>query len=133
MKLEDLVTNRELSQKLEDLGVPQNSHFYWRLVGNGEYRLEHYEFKDNVQDGDISAFTLSELGDITEGLSTRSGSNGAKLGEIRKYEEDNMPNFWNYHEIPDVNQYGEFVFWLIENEYIDVSILRLRKQLDQRI
>lgn len=81
MKLEDQVVDLDLSKKIAELGVPQNSLFYWikdfdfgqgwSLMGEGyfygmnydagcfkmcDYYRERYEL--------YSAFTASELGEL---------------------------------------------------------------------
>lgn len=76
MKLEDQVTNLELSKKLKELGVKQESLWYWFNRG-GEYVLL---YDSNVAKLDqlpimcISAFTVAELGEMLpcEYCSTRN-------------------------------------------------------------
>lgn len=66
MKLEDQVCAIEYSKKLEELGIKQESLFYWILFQewgvyfNGKYTQEYY--RDCV-----SAFTLAELGEMLPG------------------------------------------------------------------
>ena len=78
MKLEQQVCNLELSKKLKELGVKQESIFYWRLDDSRLFQGEFYE--DNIQygitfcydsslgslnpDTHISAFTVAELGEM---------------------------------------------------------------------
>lgn len=67
MKLEQQVTNLELSKKLKELGVKQESLFYW---GNTIGQLDQdcwrvYFFKDDdVSMEYVSAFTVAELGEM---------------------------------------------------------------------
>lgn len=134
MKLEDLVTNRELSQKLKDLGVPQNSHFYWRLVRNGEYRLEHYGFKDNVQDGDISAFLSSELDEMLPSWVYTNKDDETNKSYTCWFGDENTPSDIVYSAVDgeeniiqaenEVDAGGKMLAFLLENNYIDVSKLR---------
>lgn len=66
MKLEQQVTSLEISKRLKELGVKQESLFYWlnpfkqqdwQLVQTGEWSLNgHHNF--------CSAFTVAELGDM---------------------------------------------------------------------
>lgn len=63
MKLEDQVCSLELSKRLKELGVQQNSLFYWYYTG---YDLhEHFLQIGKNYDGDASprysAFTVPEL------------------------------------------------------------------------
>jgi hypothetical protein len=64
MKLELQVTSRELSEKLRDLGVKQESLFYYHIDTLGDYQPTlHYNSR--VENGynwfSISAFTVAEL------------------------------------------------------------------------
>jgi hypothetical protein len=64
MKLENQVTNLELSKRLKELGVKQESLFYWKEY-DGRWWLDYCgkpwdEFKDRW----ASAFTVAELGEI---------------------------------------------------------------------
>lgn len=68
MPLEKQVTSLELSKKLKELGVKQESLFYYsRVKHEQEYKLDFgihgpYETKD--LDHKISAFTVAELGEM---------------------------------------------------------------------
>lgn len=70
MKLEDLVTNLEISRKLCDLGIEQSSYFWWekKYIGTTEKPIEKwvvYNSKEvNAFTVVYSAFTISELGEI---------------------------------------------------------------------
>ena len=84
MKLEDQVTNLELSKKLKELGVKQESLFYWvymRLSGAKIETKEGYslwyeddlkhlneqigiKIQDVPKDEIYSAFTVAELGEM---------------------------------------------------------------------
>lgn len=61
MKLEQQVTSLELSKKLRELGVKQESIFSWVEL-DGEYRLIDSE-PDGWNNG-VSTFTVAELGEI---------------------------------------------------------------------
>jgi len=72
MKLEQQVVNLELAQKLKELGVEQESLFYyvrldlkhWEIEqGVEEYSLDYIPNKTN-KITDISAFTVAELGEM---------------------------------------------------------------------
>lgn len=75
MKLQDQVTNLELSKKLKELGVKQESQFYWHrpIDGNGKpngkYFVNWKEANDFCDDDShdhkpVSAFTVAELGEL---------------------------------------------------------------------
>ncbi len=72
MRLEDQVVGLELAKKLKELGVKQESLFYWQ-----ELELREWEIEQNVEkyvcvysgdepclEEDISAFTVAELGEM---------------------------------------------------------------------
>jgi hypothetical protein len=78
VKIKNQVTNLEISQKLKELGVPQESLFYWvrnmESLSPNSYGIEFDP--DILPDGNIfdieyngvtepySAFTVAELGEI---------------------------------------------------------------------
>jgi hypothetical protein len=74
MKLEDQVTNLELSKQLKELGVEQESLFYWVEVKKGKWEcwelihlMQHWEcchMRNEKPINKISAFTVAELGEI---------------------------------------------------------------------
>ena len=74
MTIENQVTNRELSKKLEELGVKQESLWYWRwipkvieggqIIQNGFELLRYDHPRSYAKDERISAFTVAELGEM---------------------------------------------------------------------
>jgi hypothetical protein len=64
MKLENQVCNLELSKKLKELGVKQESLFYWVSI-QGKYFIQHAIFVDPEYQSQptYSAFTVAELGE----------------------------------------------------------------------
>ena len=66
MKIEYQVCSLELSQKLKDLGVPQESLFYWTPDFNNDFDLIYGEPTSGWQrkGARVSAFTVAELGEI---------------------------------------------------------------------
>lgn len=64
MTLDNQLTNKELSQKMKELGFPQDSLFYWSKNGGHQWRIENsYYFKVDKR-ADISAYTVAELGEM---------------------------------------------------------------------
>jgi hypothetical protein len=81
MKLEQQVTSLELSKQLKELGVKQESVFWWNVLFNsGETELENFQ-RYKTSDGSpcddsISAFTVAELGEmLPEGAASFQRSN----------------------------------------------------------
>ena len=81
MKLEDQVVSLELSKKLKELGVPQESLFWW-----AEYRHKinqpkfQWEVTDSTYEGDyceyknkVSAYTVAELGEMLPLVVSQNG------------------------------------------------------------
>jgi hypothetical protein len=76
MKLEQQVTSLELAKKLKELGLKQESLFYWILfhggVGKGHsdyersatWELRTKDSSLNFQESRISAYTVAELGEM---------------------------------------------------------------------
>jgi hypothetical protein len=73
MKLEQQVCSLELAKKLKELGVKQESYFYWEdwederhiahyMVDTGDF--EQYERVKSKYPNIVSAFTVAELGEM---------------------------------------------------------------------
>jgi len=72
MKLEDQVCSLELAKKLKELGVDQDSYFYWCRIRDLE--TDHVSIKSESQienlenyyqvDKITSAFTVAEIGEM---------------------------------------------------------------------
>jgi len=66
MKIEDQLTNLGLSKKLKELGVKQNSFFYWETSQlHTTILLTIWALEpDYSRDDNISAFSVAELGEM---------------------------------------------------------------------
>ena len=65
MKLEEQVCSLELAKKLKELGVKQESYFwYYELYGDNAWSLGPLNKSGNHT---LSAFTVAELGEMLEG------------------------------------------------------------------
>jgi len=62
--MEKYVCSLELSQKLEDLGVQEESEFYWGEVDGKTQVIYKYEDDIEICRNKVSAFTVGELGDM---------------------------------------------------------------------
>ena len=122
MKLENQVVSLELAKKLKELGVKQESLFYWVLLENefgkdwiiiqGDDSIEAV-YKNNK----YSAFTVAELGEILPELCL-SGNTGEGF------------NCWKFRNIHDLAFYNpaqskteadaraKMIIYLIENKLI---------------
>ena len=65
MKLETQVSNLELSKKLKELGVKQDSyHYYFKQKGHGEWTMTDFDLAQVVGNPNykmVSAYTVAEL------------------------------------------------------------------------
>src|ERR1051325_10817319 len=61
MQLEQQVCSLELAKRLRELGVKQESYFYWFFE---EYNHEPVGWRIQTEEGDYSAFTVAELGEM---------------------------------------------------------------------
>lgn len=61
MKLESQVASLQLSKKLKELGVVQESAFYWEINLRNDWTL-YFEYGEPRMNANASAFTASELG-----------------------------------------------------------------------
>lgn len=71
MKIEDQVCSLESAKRLKELGVEQESHFYWCLCNHYSYphvqdasNLNKRFGPDNWRDKYPSAFTVGEMGEM---------------------------------------------------------------------
>lgn len=126
MKIEDQITSLELSKRLKQLSVKQQSIFCWsekETVPRGrEYRL--YYKGENVEGNklDYSAFTSSELGDMLPWVinekfhfqNIKSGYNWL----IAYVEHDSLPPLICIIDDYEANCRAKMLIWLIENGYV---------------
>ncbi|SRR6266487_658899 len=73
MKIEEQVTSLELSKKLKELEVKQESLFYWYTSEFGEQHLENKPSDNEEAWRSVSAFTVAELGGMFGKLQVLSG------------------------------------------------------------
>jgi len=143
MKLEDQVCNLELSKRLKELEVNQESLWYWKFMEKAkltnDYRKSHQNRivrKDEIIPNGIpsycSAFTVAELGEMlpysikTEHseyfLRTQKGASTWNLrycsysnGKYHTYGKDS-----NYYDT-EANARAKMLIYLIENKLIEIN------------
>ena len=64
MKLENQVCSLELAKKLKELGVKQESYFYWQEFEGQVALRSAYRGNELPRDDRYSAFTVAELGEM---------------------------------------------------------------------
>jgi len=139
MKLEQQVVSLELAKQLKELGVKQESLWWWRLYSDGtggmDWHLELYNNKDKDKAYDeISAYTVAELGEMLPYKLDDywySANNGSK----------ELWCCWNKHSVynhawedtsnanTEANARAKMLIWLIEN---GINILINPKQSEER-
>lgn len=125
MKLKQQVTNLELSKKLKELGVKQESQFYW--YGNANMNtLQRVEPMEIISKADgkmfhggvlYSAYTVAESGEMLPDYFKSGRYNGKYYAD--QYE-DNFDLLKGYSTEADAR--GEMVAYLFENNLSEVKI-----------
>ncbi len=132
MKLEEQITNLELSKKLKELGVKQESLFYWvefsgLQKGHQDYKTSlHWELRNcennlsNFPDK-ISAFTVAELGEMLKPYAYYSNN---MASDFPTYQENhkswgfiNDEIKWVYADT-EANARAKMLIYLIENKLL---------------
>jgi len=75
MELEDIVCSLEPSMELEELGIKQDSEFYWLKSFDSKYYLQNKYIAvayKSTKDNKYSAFTVTELAKILKEESEKS-------------------------------------------------------------
>lgn len=123
MKLENQVTSLELSKKLKELGVKQESLFYWvhcEVVSPvGDYALETKVLMDNFihkEDKIIaSAFTVAELGEMLP----HNSRTGVTMGLWECWlDYDSQGKGYEQQAETEANARAKMLIYLIENNLI---------------
>lgn len=125
MKLESQVTSLEISKRLKELGVKQESFFHW--CGLKNYNIQYGNF---VYMGDVvSAFTVAELGEMLP-RGFRSGRCSPKFqrkkgaykaynwhdgyGTLEKIDKD-------FFADTEADARGKMLIYLLENNLTSLS------------
>lgn len=122
MKLEQQVTSLKISKRLKELGVKQDSLFWWSIKEDGIsdicVLIRENEKNDKYYDGYYSAFTSAELGEI-----------------LSEYKQGIMPSFnsnfdhgwyykgygWTVHERTEADARGKMLIYLLEHNLINLT------------
>lgn len=121
--MEKYVSNRELSEKLQKLGVIQESWLYWHKCG-GYRKWELTRIKSDIEC--YSAFTIGELGEM---LPNKIEVDNGKLVMLDKgktviYTQHIGHRFeWLYFKIADTeaNARAKMLIYLIEQKLMGVG------------
>ena len=127
MTLEQQVTSLELSKRLKELGVKQDSYFHWIANYNGlEPQLSGLSPSESNKHNNYSAFTVAELGDmlpeiITDHCCVEMGKYRGKW-VIRYSKIDNELGGIRFDEDTESNARAKMLIYLLENELLEVKI-----------
>lgn len=122
MELKKQICSLEFSKQLKELGVKQESVFYWRKIDmNGkvfwepEYEMTINPFKTLES---ISAFTVAELGEMLPNYYTtgRSENNNYNCWRIRSSEK--KLNFFDLSSDTEANARAKMIIHLLKNKVI---------------
>jgi hypothetical protein len=121
MNLEQQVCSLELAKRLKELGVKQDSLFYWHtgIVPQGLVTKE-WVSERNVSASTYSAFTVAELGELLPRKITKGGwdyflicTTGGKIKDIR-YERDGE-SAHSLGEYTEADARAKMLIHLLEN------------------
>ena len=135
MKLEDQVCSLELAKKLKELGVEQDSLWWWdKIKDENDFNLTSFRFlypllldEDNREY--YSAFTVAELGNMFPSQITREVTCINKEKRIMPCEfmESKVKGKWiveylgkGFIDESEANARAKMLIYLIENKYIKV-------------
>jgi hypothetical protein len=129
MKLEQQVCSLELARKLKELGVKQESLFYWFTSIKGQDTLLCFEAKLPTEysydfEKDCSAYTVAELGEMLPWLFDRIDDNWIlkisktfsewKVSYIGQWQNGSTTEF--SHNLADAM--AKMLIYLLENKLI---------------
>ena len=87
MTLEQQVCSLDLAKRLKELGVKQDSYFYWSNKMDGSrWRTENCQFFKIDKRSDVSAFTVAELGEMLPAVVNNYGWRVKKTEKKDKWE-----------------------------------------------
>lgn len=141
MRLEDQVCSLEHAKKLKELGVPQNSLFYWVPIPNDTWGNYDLEFVGNIATGSygsdnaVSALTDAELGELLPEFILDEEKNKLYLTLSKltgsweccywcDAEEVVLPGGRGVCGRTEVDALTKMLIWLIENGYLDLKGVR---------
>lgn len=123
MKLEQQVTSLEISKRLKELGVKQESYFWYRAFTDKDeqlyFVLGHHDSQAMFQ-RDYSAFTVAELGEILPEFveSYKSHDEGFNWF-CRKFEEGDILKYTALENADtEADARGKMLIYLLENKLI---------------
>lgn len=120
MQLENQVVSLEIAKKLKELGVKQESYFFWVIV-NGSWVISGgYELLDEeLRMETYSAFTVAELGEMLPEKCFVTDKQDGKWWNVKYLDpHDVSKNYTTAHE-GEADARGKMLIYLLENNLID--------------
>lgn len=119
MKIEDQVCSVELAKRLKELGVKQESAFYWDIIDKNCVFSGYGNVKENNLRNWCSAFTVAELGEMlpSQYLSCfrdETGWFGYNISPTKEWKE-------MYPCTTEANARAKMLIYLIENKIMEIS------------
>ena len=128
MKVEDQVCSIELSMKLRELDVPQESLFYWNTDDDVSEKSREWYISEVLSDKDsCSAFTASELGELLPlGINMRRVASDESMWWSCIWNEGygGITNLEYAKDIKEADARAKMIIYLIENKLIKVEDLK---------
>jgi hypothetical protein len=127
MKLEEQVVSLELAKKLKELGVKQESLFYWKSFYTGDAVLVTGKPQKSNKYNSYSAFTVAELGEMLPWL-VEVAEQGYFLNMVKNGKKEWQWDVW--YELDDdilesveaeseANARASMLIYLLENNLIN--------------
>ena len=139
MDLKDQVVNLELSKRLNELEVEQDSLFFWVITLTTDYHISYVEGDKKLlpleRNDFYSAFTVAELGLLLPDKKVSSGMEQGKFNCIYGLNDsgDDMPDsewendeFYEFGYIcmtdnTEADVRAKMLIYLIENNFVKVQ------------
>ncbi|MCK5018627.1 MAG: hypothetical protein KAS32_16320 [Candidatus Peribacteraceae bacterium] len=132
MELQQQVCSLEISKRLKELGVNQESLWYWKkgnFVSDGKVKMDTYGLicpakviRDNLGKELISAFTVAELGELLPagyfGNKSEEGTYLPAKADILTKTFKTVSNSMITNDWTMANVYGCILIYLLENKLI---------------
>jgi hypothetical protein len=115
MPLEKQVVGLELAKKLKELGVPQESIFYWNEKAGIADFYNHFMPTDR----EIAAFTVAELGEMLPMLSSPLSSSCDFSRNSGKWQGIHFPECHMVFAYTEADARAALLIYLIENGLYD--------------
>lgn len=138
MTLEQQLTSKDISKCLQELGVKQESLFFYAKSPANKFRLyplffdpkESKEVKLSDKEKEFSAFTVAELGEMLPGRKEENGIiiyftshkniDGSWTAKVAKteYPGKKQSHIWAEVEFTEADARGKMLIYLLENKLI---------------